>query len=143
MQSPPKQLLALDVGEKRIGVALANTVARLAKPFTTLINSDHIMADLQQLVQAENVQAVIVGLPRGVEGQETAQTRAVRAFGEQIAIYTEVPLFWQDEALTSVKANLELNSRRKASTKADVDALAATYILEDFLKDNPEGFSHG
>ncbi|HUC87845.1 MAG TPA: Holliday junction resolvase RuvX [Candidatus Binatia bacterium] len=137
MQKAPKQLLALDVGDKRIGVALASQLARLAAPYTTLQRSDQTLEDLKQLVEAENIVIVVVGLPRGLAGQETAQTKLTKDFGEQLKAKLNIPVFWQDEAATSIKAETELDTRRKISTKADVDALAATYILEDFLRDNP------
>jgi putative Holliday junction resolvase len=144
MQASTKHILALDVGGKRTGVALASSQARLAMPYLTLNNSDHIFLELQKIVQTENVEAIVVGLPRGLEGQETAQTMKVKVFVERLKkAIVDIPLFWQDEAVTSVKAQAELNSRHRVSTKSDIDALAATYILEDFLKDNPKGTING
>ncbi len=139
MQNAPKQLLALDVGEKRVGIALASTLSRLAKPYTTLVRSDQILNELDKLVKSQNITAVVIGLPRGLEGQETHQTRLTREFADQLKSKIELPLYWQDEAVTSLKAEQELASKKRQTfTKAEVDALAATYILEDFLRDNPK-----
>jgi putative Holliday junction resolvase len=143
MQVKPKATLALDIGEKRIGVALASNMAGLACPLTTLNSSDNFFLDLQQIIEDENVGVIVVGLPRGMEGQETDQTRAVKTFVAQLKSRFNLPFYWQDEAVTSIKARAELDSRHKASVKGDVDALAATYILEDFLKERPEGLKHG
>jgi len=143
MPTTPKQLLALDIGEKRIGTALTSNLARLPRPFLTLKNSEHIFNDLLNLVQSENVMAVVIGLPRGLEGQETAQTRTVIAFVKRLKAVLTVPLYWQDEAVTSINARLELKNRRKKSTIEDIDALAATYILEDFLNNKSRGPEHG
>ena len=82
--------------------------------------------------------ALVVGLPRGLDGQETAQTQTVRDFAAQLREHVAVPMFWQDEALTSQKAEDELSLRKKPFAKGDVDALAATYILDDFLQDNSD-----
>lgn len=135
-------LLALDVGERRIGVALAESSVRFAHPLTTLEHSTDIFTQIQKLIDEHRVTTVLVGLPRGLDGQETAQTRAVEAFVENLKQHVQVPIVWQDEALTSVKAEAELAARKNqqaAYNKADVDALAATYILEDFIAEHPQG----
>lgn len=131
-------VLALDAGERRIGVALASLQARLASPLTTLIRSGTTAHDIQQLIDAHQVVAVVVGLPRGLDGQHTAQTVAVEEFKAALEQAVSVPVYWQDEALTSRQAEEELNARGKAYRKEDIDALSATYILEDFMRDHPE-----
>lgn len=132
--------LSLDVGEKRIGVALAHQTARLAHPYTTLENSPAVFRELQSIVERETVGTVIIGLPRGLSGQDTAQTAVVQAFGQELATYLEaVPIAWQDEALTSKKAEAELRRRQRQWEKSEVDALAASYILEDYLLEHVEG----
>jgi putative Holliday junction resolvase len=68
-----------------------------------------------------------------LSGQETDQTAAVRSFAAQLKATLQVPLYWQDEALTSKQANVELEAKGKPFAKGDVDALAACYILQDFL----------
>lgn len=132
-------VLALDVGERRIGVAIANRIVNIAHPLTTI---DRQQGDAVQvvgdLVKDHNAGLLVVGLPRGLEGQETAQTARVRDFGAQLEAVVGLPIHWQDEALTSTKAEAELATRKKPYAKGDVDALAATYILEDFLYDHPE-----
>ena len=128
----PSQILALDVGSKRIGVALANSVARLPRPLTTLDAETDALGQLAALIATEAITTLVVGLPRGLEGQETPQTVAVRSFVDGLLQFG-LPIYFQDEALTSRKAEAELAARGKAYNKSDVDALAATYILEDFL----------
>lgn len=131
-------ILALDVGEKRIGVAEANAVARIAHPLTTLQRNPESVQEILDLIREQDAAVLVVGLPRGMSGQETAQTVVVRAFGDEIAAECPVPIHWQDEAVTSHKAEAELEARRKPYAKEEVDALAATYILEDFLQEHPE-----
>lgn len=135
--NPSTTILALDVGASRIGVARASVVARLAAPLTTLKNEGDIAATVKQLLETEQAGAVVLGLPRGLSGQETDQTRAVQDFGRALAAVVGVPLYWQDEAVTSAQAEAELRSRGRPYAKEDIDALSATYILEDFLRDNP------
>jgi putative holliday junction resolvase len=133
MPSSSNSILALDVGGRRIGVARANPVARIAQPLTTLTNDADIISVLQKLIQAEDAGILVVGLPRNLEGQATAQTHSVEAFVEALKRHVTIPIYWQDEAVTSKKAESELSQRGKIYSKGDIDALAATYILEDFL----------
>lgn len=133
-----KSVLALDVGERRIGVALASLQARLASPLATLIRSEAIARDVQELIDAHQAVALVVGLPRGLDGQHTDQTIAVEEFKAALEQLVTVPVYWQDEALTSRQAEEELRARAKPYKKEDIDALSATYILEDFMREHPE-----
>jgi len=133
----PSSFLALDVGDKRIGVALASAQTRLPHPLTTLDNNEHIMSHLRALITEHQVVAMVVGLPRGLDGQHTAQTRVVELFGQELKKHIDLPFYWQDEAGTSRLAEEELTARGKSFDKRDIDALAATYILDDFLQTNP------
>jgi putative Holliday junction resolvase len=133
-----KTLLALDVGERRIGVALASLQARLASPLTTLIRGEASMQDIQTLVDSHDAVLVVVGLPRGLDGQHTAQTIAVEEFKAALEQTLSVPVHWQDEALTSKQAEAELERRGRPYKKEDIDALSATFILEDFINEHPE-----
>ncbi len=126
-------LLALDVGAARIGVAVTSPGVSIARPLTTILNDDTVLQTIVQLVLDNKATAVVVGLPRGLNGQDTGQTKTTEAFAEQLKESLDVPLFWQDEALTSQKAEEELRSRGKPYEKGDIDALAACYILEDYL----------
>lgn len=137
---PHRTILSLDVGERRIGVAVANMAARLASPLTTLARSDLSFRDIQDLIDGHNTEILVVGLPRGLDGQHTAQTVAVEEFKAALEQYVAVPVHWQDEALTSKQAEAELDARGKPYKKEDVDALSANYILEDFIRDHPEVF---
>lgn len=138
MLSSSQAIIALDVGAKRIGVASANPIARIAHPLITLDHTEDILNRLAVLAAQEQAAMVVIGLPRGMAGQETDQTRTVKAFGSQVEEHLGLPIYWQDEAVTSRKAEEELVSRGKPFVKGDIDALAATYILEDFLNEHPE-----
>jgi putative Holliday junction resolvase len=125
--------LALDVGAARVGVSLASAVARLPHPYKTLPNDSDLWQKLQDICKTENVAMVVVGLPRGLDGQETEQTAYCREFAETAKEKLQTAVALQDEALTSHKASQELDATRKAHRREDIDALAATYILEDYL----------
>lgn len=126
-------ILALDVGSRRIGVASANAVARLPRPLKTVLNDEKIFETIKNLVLGENAISVVIGLPRGMDSQETEQTKLVRNFGMKLEKHLDVPVYYQDEAVTSKLAEEALSRSGKPYDKSAIDALAATYILEDFL----------
>jgi len=138
--SPHSTLLALDVGQRRIGVAIASAQARLASPLTTLSHGESVAEEIQHLVSQHATEVLVVGLPRGLDGQRTAQTIATEEFKARLERLIPVPVYWQDEAVTSRQAEAELRARGKPYQKEDIDALSATYILEDFMRDHPEVF---
>jgi putative Holliday junction resolvase len=138
VQAAPNSILALDVGSVRIGVSVATMIARLPRPLRTLENNAAVYDEIARLIEVEDAVLLVVGLPRGLNGQHTPQTAAVEAFVETLKKYVTLPVHFQDEALTSHKAEDELQKRGQPYSKGDVDALAATYILEDFLRDYKE-----
>ena len=133
----PDTILALDVGQRRIGYALANVVAKLPSPEGVVENSDKVMDAITALVKEHGAVAVVVGLPRNLEGNDTDQTRLTRQFVDDLKKILAVPIHLQDEALTSHAAEQELGLKKVVYNKGSVDALAATYILADFLNDHP------
>ena len=129
-------LLALDVGSVRVGVAICVRDVVIARPLITLNRQDNdFWQQLIKLIADHSIGALVVGLPRGLDGQETDQTRSVRGFALELAEHTALPQHWQDEALTSVKAEEALRQRGGAYQKSDIDALAASYILSDYLQE--------
>jgi len=132
----PQTLLSLDVGQKRIGVAKGNSFTRLASPLTTIENNQNTPQTLVQLIGEHNAAALVIGLPKGLKGQETPQTSFTRQFIKLLKQHVHIPIFTQDETLSSVRAEKELRERKIGYNKESVDALAATYILEDFLREH-------
>jgi putative Holliday junction resolvase len=130
--------LALDVGERKIGVARANSIARIAEPLVTLPNNGSFADELTMLIREHDASLLVVGLPRGMNGQETAQTQYVRDFMQHL--HAPVEYVFQDEAVTSVNAEAQLKQSGKSYTKQDIDAVAASLILGDYLQ---EVVAHG
>lgn len=130
-----RSIIALDVGERRIGVALASTIARLAAPLVTITNDAEAIQHINDLIAEHDAGVLVVGLPRGMQGQETAQTEATRIFAANLRRHINIPVYFIDEAVTSQLARAELQSRGAHVHRGDIDALAATYILEDYLRE--------
>jgi putative Holliday junction resolvase len=131
-------ILALDVGDKRVGVAVASVIARLPQPLTTLQRDDSFFSKLDDIAKSEDTGTIVVGLPRGLSGQETRQTAAIEEFVTELKQHSDLPIHLQDEAVTSKHAEAELEKSGKMYNRGDIDALAATYILEDFLLEHKE-----
>lgn len=136
MTESKRVLLGLDVGERRIGVAVGDSIGRISSPLTTLDVDGLELVRLQRLILENDVTDLVVGLPRNMSGEETAQTQSVRQFVSRRLEGLMATVHFQDESLTSVKAEQELTNRKKPFAKGDVDALAATYILDDYMEAN-------
>lgn len=129
-----KELIGLDVGIKRTGLARASSAARLAEPLKVVETTD-LIDELKAIIKKGPMEAIVVGLPRSLQGKETDQTVWVRGWVQKAkAELEEVPFYWQDEALTS---KLALARRLSGKKPQELDALAAQIILQDFL-DTPE-----
>jgi putative Holliday junction resolvase len=129
-----KTLLALDVGEKRIGVALADTGVRIAMPFDTIEVDGNEIAAIAEIIVRENIDAIVVGYPRNQAGLPTQQTAYVVEFSKQLE-GLELPVEFQDESLTSVVAEDWLKAHKRPYTKGDIDAQAAAIILQDYIEE--------
>ena len=133
MSSRNQTFVCLDVGEKRIGVAVADSSVRIAVPFLTIeVDGSEIQA-IAEVVLKEQADALILGYPRNQQGEATAQTQYVEMFAERLKDL-DVKILFQDESLTSVLAEQRLISHKKPYTKSDIDAQAAAIILQDYLE---------
>jgi len=127
------KLLGLDVGEKRIGVAVGDSSVHIAIPFDTVEVDGSEIEAIAELVIKENSEIVVVGYPRNQSGETTAQTKYVESFVEKL-IDICPKIEFQDESLTSVLAEQRLISYKKPYTKGDIDAQAAAIILQDYIE---------
>lgn len=132
-----KALLCLDVGEKRIGVAKADTSVKLAVPLTTIEVDGSEHQQILKLLQEESAQTLVVGYPRNQQGEVTLQTAYVESFVENLKRNSlfAAEVVYQDESLTSVMAEQQLTAHKKPYTKSDIDARAASIILQDYIEE--------
>jgi putative Holliday junction resolvase len=126
-------LISLDVGEKRIGVAVADTAVRIAVPFQTIEVDGQELEAIAKIVVQEGADTIVIGYPRNQMGESTTQTDYVEQFAKQLEDMAPTIVF-QDESLTSVMAEDQLKAHKKPYTKADIDAQAAAIILQDYLE---------
>ena len=132
---PNRNFLALDVGERRIGLAMADSQVKIAIPFGWLENDERVIVRITELVLQHDIKTIVVGYPRNQSGEPTQQTEFVESFVEQLAdIELDTDIVFQDESLTSVQAEQRLAGRIK--DKGEIDAEAASIILQDYLEAN-------
>jgi putative Holliday junction resolvase len=129
--------LAVDVGDKRTGLAAGDDVVRLVQPVEVLQvpRGPALLDALARAVDRHGPDALVVGLPLNMDGTEGGSARSVREFGALIAERTRLPVHYQDERLTSFEADERMaRSGRTHREKRELrDALAACAILEGFL----------
>lgn len=132
------RVMALDVGEKTIGVAISDEFGIVASPLTTIMRTASEKADLREvvrLVELHKVSTVVVGLPRMLSGEEAVQAEKIRSFTEKLARRLRVPVELWDERLSTVEANRSLieAGKSRAKRKRVVDQVAAALILRSYL----------
>lgn len=125
--------VALDVGEKRIGVALADSAVRIAIPYKTIQVDGSELEEIYAIILQEKADTLVIGYPRNQAGEATQQTTAVESFVEKLED-AAVTIVYQDESLTSVMAEKRLESYGKPYAKEDIDSMAASIILQDYLE---------
>jgi putative Holliday junction resolvase len=137
-----QRVLAIDYGERRIGLAVSDATRTLARPLTTLVVSDQhdalarVTSELERLAAEEDgLQSIVVGMPGKLDGTPSEQTRRVAAFIDALAARTPLPIVPVDERLTSREADsrLAIGERDWRKRKKRLDAAAAAVILQEYL----------
>jgi len=129
--------LGLDIGDKRIGVALSDPQGILASPLTIIDRKDE-PSDIEAIVTIigqNQVGQIIVGLPLSMDGSIGSQAEKVKAFTRELSNHTEVPMEFRDERLSTVSAKRLMQTVRK-TRKARHDAVAAALILQSYLDES-------
>lgn len=130
------RLLGLDIGERRIGVAICDETRTLARPLLTLKRASkrEDFARILMLCREHQIDQIIAGLPRTLRGDEGRQAQRVRRYADELSAAIDVPVEFWDERYSSVEAQDRLAvSSRKARAKGDIDAAAAAIILQEYI----------
>lgn len=118
-------IIGLDIGLKRIGVARANIIAKLPSPIVTLPNNDDFNGAIKDILDDYQSNTIVVGLPRDMHGRETDQTKYTRQFVQDNL--SQYQIIWQDETLSTKQAQANYSGTK------GIDADAACVILDDYL----------
>lgn len=134
---PGRALMGLDLGTKTIGVAVSDTMRRIASPLETVRRTKFGVdaARLLTVAEARGIGGLVLGLPRNMDGSEGPRAQATRAFARNISALTDIPISFWDERLSTVAAEralLEADASRRRRAEV-IDHVAAGYILQGFL----------
>ena len=132
-----RPLIAIDYGAKKIGIAISNQECTIAMPIQTIqvLTEEKKINSILDVVKTYSACAIVIGLPINMDGQITSQTEIVLKFAEDVSKSTNLPIYLQDERLTTKAATSLLRSfgmKRKEQNSKD-DSIAASMILETTL----------
>ena len=134
--------LGLDIGDKRIGVALSDPEGILASPLTIIERTEgsQDMAAITDIINQQRVEQVVVGLPRSLDGTLGRQAEKVKDFTQKLSEQVEIPVEYRDERLTTVMAERlkRASGGKKGREKVRSDAQAAALILQSYLEESRE-----
>lgn len=136
------RILAVDLGARRVGLAISDASRTLARPLETIAVTseadavERVARRIEQLHREdEGIAAIVVGMPSSLDGAPTPQTASVQAFIARLRTRTPLPIATEDERLTSREAERRLAVREKdwRKRKLQIDAVAASVFLQDYL----------
>ncbi len=129
--------MGLDVGERRVGVAIGDERGMISSPLAIVQRRDGDLAELRDLAIAKGVDRLVVGLPTGLSGREGPQSAVVRQFANALedAVGPEIRIVFWDERLSTTVAErtLQESGTWRRRRKGDIDAVAAAVILQGYL----------
>ena len=138
MKQKIARFLALDLGDRRTGLALGDSLTNIVSPIGTInvAKGPALLVALKKVLDENAPDEIVIGLPLNMDESEGAASKAVREFALQIAQLTNKPIRLHDERLTTFEADSRMaqSGRTHAEKNALRDSLAAAAILEDFLR---------
>ena len=134
--------MALDIGDRRIGVALSDPLQILASPLQTIVRTsdESALLEITKLVDKHGVEKLIIGMPYSLDGTIGPQAEKVLSFKDKVSTQLNIEIVLQDERLSSVTADMKLKETRKKSArlKDKIDAAAAAVILQSYLDESKQ-----
>ena len=128
--------IGIDLGSKRVGLAISDKMNMIASPYETLTfkNEQDLLDQLRLIILDFKVKSIVLGLPLNMNGEDSAQTKKVREFKSVLSIFN-LPIIFEDERLSSVSAkrSLVMQDIKTGHNKSEIDKRAAAIILQQFL----------
>jgi putative Holliday junction resolvase len=137
--------LAIDYGTKRTGLAVCDRSETITSPLTVIQGQKDLIKKISEIVNKEEIEVVVLGLPLNMDGSEGAQSQKVLKFGKQLQNNLKIPVLLQDERLSSFGAEEKLDPANftRGKRKKRIDAVAAAEILQSFLEQQKSHKSAG
>jgi putative Holliday junction resolvase len=135
------RILALDVGERRIGLAISDPLGTIAQPLMTIANNDTSLESIARIVHEKEIGEIVVGLPVNMNGTPGPRVREVQEFARRMKEQIDIAVVFIDERLTTVEAEKLMISAdvRRQKRRQTIDSIAAAIILEKRLRERPGG----
>lgn len=129
------RMIGLDVGERRVGVAVSDSLGLTAQPRETIYRDELFLEKMRALVRETGAEKIVVGLPLLMDGTEGKQARLVRGFAEELGLQLDLNVEFQDERLTTREAESVLMQAetKTGERRGALDIIAATLILQKYI----------
>jgi len=131
------RILAIDYGEKKVGLALSDPLKIIAKPYKTIdnISDDKLIEDFNAIINEKNIDTIVIGLPLTMKNSFSKQTENVNKFINLLKNKVDIEVIIVDERLSSIEAKRSLVSQgiKTGHNKKDVDMTAAALFLQSYL----------
>ncbi|WP_028949915.1 Holliday junction resolvase RuvX [Sulfurihydrogenibium subterraneum] len=129
------RILALDIGTKRIGVAVSDPLGITAKPLDYIKNDENVFQNIKSLIESQNISTVVIGLPITLKGLQGQQVEYTKDFAEKLKQYIpNINIVFIDERFTTSLAEKHLSqTKKKKNMKEYIDSLSAVFILQTYL----------
>ena len=129
------RILGIDYGEKRVGIAWSDLLGLTAQAQPFVLNTALLFSELEQIIVAQHISEIVVGLPLQMDGKDSLTTQKTRDFVLKLKTITTLPVHFQDERLSSqaVEKQLIAMDVRRQARKQKIDSQAAAFILQGFL----------
>jgi putative Holliday junction resolvase len=132
------RLLALDLGQKRVGLAVSDELCITVRPLEALhrTNWKQLLRAVRLVLESFDARALVIGLPLSLDGAEGPAAKEARRLARNFELSLDMPVYLQDERLTSKEAEAELRAAglQTDDLKTQVDSEAAAIILRDFIE---------
>jgi len=132
-----KRILGIDYGEVRVGLSLSDLTQTIANPFKTIIykSADNLLDQLKEIIDENEVEKLVVGVPYNMKGEDTKQTLKVKEFISFLESNLSYNVELIDERLSSIEAEKTMHKMniKTGHNKSDIDKIAASVILQEYL----------
>ena len=132
------RILAVDMGEKRVGLAISDPMEIIAQPFKTIQRhgDDQLIEDLKKIVNENSVEQLVFGNPKKLNGENSKMTVEVEKIADRLGEEISIPVVFEDERLTTrlAEVSLHLMGKKIGQSRNKVDQIAAAHILQSYLE---------
>tara|TARA_Y100000389_G_scaffold159967_1_gene161941 strand:- start:124 stop:543 length:420 start_codon:yes stop_codon:yes gene_type:complete len=131
------RILAIDYGDKKVGLALSDPLHIIAKPYKTIENNskEDLLKDINSIIKLKEVKKIVIGLPKTLKNTYSEQTHKVQSFIDYISNTLDIDVIIVDERLSSIEAKKSLINQgiKTGHNKKDIDMTAAALFLQNYL----------